>query len=284
MSASYPLLLAINKFKKILGIGSSGRVRVLLYHDVSPSQISALQLQLIWLSQRWEFITPDKFTDLLRGREVIDKDYLLLSFDDGFLSNREVADQVLKPLCIKAVFFVITDFIGITDHDTAKKFVANNICPNSDVHEVSKDRYNMSWNDLRWLLEQGHTIGAHTKTHSKLSNVRDADKLHDEISISADMIEQNLNVKIKHFAYPYGDVDSFSFDAMKRASSRFSYVCSGIRGNNQIGDDGCKIVFRDSVTPMNSKFYLGFLLEGGVDFIYRAGRDTLDKWLSNCVR
>ena len=39
----------------------------------------------------------------------------------------------------------------------------------------------MSINDLKILLNNGHTIGGHTKTHARLSQIKDENKLVNEI-------------------------------------------------------------------------------------------------------
>lgn len=52
---------------------------------------------------------------MLAGDETINGRNLLLSFDDGFASNRDVAEKILNPLDIKALFFVVSDFVNLKD-------------------------------------------------------------------------------------------------------------------------------------------------------------------------
>ena len=66
---------------------------------------------------------------MISGLEPIQDNNLLITFDDGLISNRIVAEKVLNPLGIKAIFFVVTDFIDIKNVDDARQFVADNIIP-----------------------------------------------------------------------------------------------------------------------------------------------------------
>lgn len=62
----------------------------------------------------------------------------------------------------------------------------------------------MSWDEARQLA--GHplvTIGAHSITHPTLASLTAAQSRH-EIAQSRTIIEERLNRKIDHFAYPYG--------------------------------------------------------------------------------
>jgi peptidoglycan/xylan/chitin deacetylase (PgdA/CDA1 family) len=63
----------------------------------------------------------------------------------------------------------------------------------------------LSWDELRTFAEHPLvTIGAHTISHCILAKQREALALH-ELSISRARIEANLQRKIAHLAYPYGD-------------------------------------------------------------------------------
>ena len=93
-------------------------------------------------------------------------------------------------------FFVVSDFVIIDDHDEAKKFIANNICPDLEISDIPMHWRNMQWNDLEALIEQGHTIGCHTKKHTRLSYCRSEGELESEIIESADLITKKLGIDI----------------------------------------------------------------------------------------
>lgn len=93
----------------------------------------------------------------------------------------------------------------------------------------------MTWADLEALLEQGHTIGAHTRTHARLSATKTSAELYDEIVVAGNTIAARLGIGVRHFAYTFGDLASITREALEIAARRYSFVHSGIRGNNRAG-------------------------------------------------
>lgn len=258
-------------------------LRVLIFHDVAPYDYCRFEEQMRWLSRSWKFVTPAQFSALAAGSEPIKGRNLLITFDDGFASNREIAEKVLNPMSIQAIFFVVSDFIAMEDEAIAKKFIADNICLGVYADPLPAHWKNMSWNDLEALLEQGHIIGGHTKSHARLSDIVDPKILQDEIVRSADIVSGKLGTPVDHFAYTFGDLNSISKPALEIAKKRFRFVFSGIRGNN---DGGSDCIYRDAAATqdemLNYFIYpnrlLGSFLEGVADFHYKTKRKELQSW------
>jgi len=276
LAGAYQPLRLSNALLRQVGIHKEGRLRVLLYHDIAPSDEESFAAQLRWLSRSWRFITPGEFTSMIEGDEPVTEDCLLLSFDDGFASNRRVAEHILKPMGIKAVFFVVSEFIALSDSADWRSFVAQNILPEIQSEDVASHLRNMSWDDLTYLLDAGHVIGAHTANHTRLSEIETAD-LTEEIISSADVLAQKLGTQIEHFAYTFGDLASFSPEALAIARSRFRFVYTGLRGTNANGVPSWSIR-RDAMTASDSHSLVGALLEGGADRIYKANLATYKSW------
>ena len=90
-------------------------LRVLIYHDVkSKSQIELFKNQILSLKKEYDFISPNEFEQLLKSKVKPNKPKILLTFDDGFKSNKKLAEQVLNELNIQALFFIISDFISLS--------------------------------------------------------------------------------------------------------------------------------------------------------------------------
>ena len=254
------------------------RLRVLLYHDVPVKQYPDFIRQLDFISKYWNFVSPNIFSEMIDGNEPVKKDSVLLTFDDGFISNRSVAEEILNKLGIKALFFVVSDFIELEDQELSRSFVAQTICPRLSADQIPDSMMNMRWSDLEALLEQGHMIGGHTKTHSRLSKITEKVLLHEEIESSADRLEKHLGVNIDHFAYTFGDIGSVTPEAMMVARNRFKYIYSGLRGNNA-QDIPTSLRYRDSIAPTAKNAFVGSLLEGGADFRYRSSAAVLNSWM-----
>jgi len=274
----YPL-----KFAKTVGqmarLVSNDSLRVLLYHDIAPQYQASFQAQLKWLRRSWKFVSAEHFTEMVSGERPILGRNLLLTFDDGFASNRIVAEEVLNPLGIRALFFAVSDLVELADRDEARQFIGRNIYLTEDIDSLPPHWQNMRWADLEALLQQGHCIGAHTRTHARLSEIQIEKELEDEIIGSADKLERRLGVPIEHFAYTFGDLASFSEEALLIARRRFRFVYSGLRGDN-LGVSPLALR-REGVTPSDSLALVGAFVEGAADFHYSRSRARLTSWACN---
>ena len=280
-----PILRLVRKLGCKIGLINPNRLRVLIYHDIPPSEEDSFDTQIRWLKQSWNIVTPLQFENMISGELPIIGDNLLITFDDGLISNRIVAEKILNPMGIQAVFFIISDFTEIKDPFKARQFASDHIMPGSSIKDIPDHWRSLQWSDLTALINQGHTIGCHTKTHKKLSDCTSKTELKEEIVSSANKISHQLDTEIKHFAYTFGDVDSFSEVALSVARSQFSFVHSGLRGNN-LNNVSPLAIRRDAVTyqlPNNeyrlfNNKLLEVFLSGFVDFRYTASREILDAW------
>ncbi len=275
LAALYPALRLYNQLLSIT-FSSMPPVRILIYHDIPPSQEENFSRQLRFLQQSWQFITPQQFNEYLSGSRTLKKRSLLLSFDDGYLSNLHIAKSILKPLGISALFFIVSDFMDLTSPIDARLYIKEHFFSGQKQIPVPLHCQNMNWSDLKYLLKQGHTIGAHTKSHARLSEV-DEGELWEEIVASADRIEQQLGITVKHFAYTFGDLKSFNSQAFEVAYKRFDMVFTGLRGPN-LPNVNPLALRRDAICPSNSHFQIGALLEGGADQLYRSSLKTYMSW------
>jgi peptidoglycan/xylan/chitin deacetylase (PgdA/CDA1 family) len=276
LAMGYPLLRLRTTISHVANIARP-RLRVLMYHDIAPEHESRFESQLRWLQGSWDFVSPAKFASIIDGQEPLCADSLLLSFDDGFASNRAVAERILAPMGIQALFFVVSDFVDIDDCEEARRFVADRFFPGLPAENVPAQLSNMTWADLDALLEQGHHLGAHTATHARLVATNSVEEVEKEIVASADALEKRLGYRIEHFAWPFGDLGSFSRQAFSIAARRFQYIHSGLRGNNS-GNVSPLAIRRDAISVGDSHQMVGALLEGGADFRYRKHAGILDGW------
>ena len=143
----------------------------------------------------------------------------------------------------------------------------------------------MQWEDLSALIEQGHTIGSHTKKHTRLSSCNNKDDLIEELVISANYIESKLGKKVEHFAFTFGNIESFSNAAMEVAKSQFRYIYSALRGNN-VNNVSPLAIRRDvAAYQLSNNEYRIFdekllktFLDGAADFRYSNAKRKLDSW------
>jgi peptidoglycan/xylan/chitin deacetylase (PgdA/CDA1 family) len=270
LALTYPPLAALHALE------GRPRLRALLCHDIPPERVADFRNLLEWLARRWVFVSPEEFETLVDGTSRLECDSLLLTFDDGFASNRVVAEAVLRPLGIKALFFIVGSFVTLSRRADQIEFISNNLGL-TGFGEVPAHMRNMSFADIQELLADGHSIGAHTQTHLRLSSSKDHARLADEIAGAADRLEHQLGGRIQHFAFPFGNLASFSPEALSVARRRFRFVHTGMRGNNS-GGVPTWAIRRDAINPDNSRLLAGAFLEGAADRMYAGDIATYESW------
>jgi hypothetical protein len=95
----------------------------------------------------------------------------------------------------------------------------------------------LSWDEIRVMSEHGIAFGAHTVTHSILSKLF-PQQVKQEIRVSKEIIEANLKMPVKHFAYPVGRRDDFT-DTVKKELRNADFECAvtTIFGSNDARQD-----------------------------------------------
>ncbi len=108
-------------------------LRVLMYHKVSASEndfltvtVEQITKQLVWLQERYNFITLRDLMQYIDNKKALPTKALLITFDDGYLNNYTLAYPIFKRLKIPFSIFLIGDFIGRTiEHDGQEQIFLN---------------------------------------------------------------------------------------------------------------------------------------------------------------
>ncbi len=218
---------------------SSRGAPVLHYHSVNGENQASVTREAFYQQMRYlrdngfSVVTLERLVDYLNGKEQISEKSIVLTFDDGYKTNYEIAFPVLKEMGFTATIFLTTGRIGKTsDWDTKK-----------DVYGLPL----MSWSEVREMSRHGIEFGAHSDTHPDFTQI-DAERARDEISVSKAKIEDATGMKVKFFAFPYG---YYNEDA-KAIVKEFDFLgaCTTEPGLNRPGQDLFAIkrsgVFRDT--------------------------------------
>src|SRR3989338_7220744 len=269
LAYSLPFLLGLKRCRSVVNLLLNNSLSILLYHDIPNHLFDSFRAQMQFLQKHYQLITPNEFEQIARGDKTVVGHQLLLSFDDGFKSNFHVAKEILTPLNIKALFFVPPSFVDCADRVMQIAFMQNRL--RLRAMDISGDMAPMSWDDLRWLIRSGHTIGSHTMTHACLSKIISPEELFYEVAQSKKILEAQLQQSIEHFAYPLGDVDSINSVALSLALKHYRYVYSGVRGNYCARS---RVFYRESMDLGLGVHYARFLAEGGLRFHYRRAREN----------
>tara|TARA_B100000767_G_scaffold274643_1_gene308330 strand:- start:1317 stop:2174 length:858 start_codon:yes stop_codon:yes gene_type:complete len=256
------IVTLINFFKFL---HNKNNLRILVFHNIDKEDYKIFYNYLLLLKKEWSFVTPYQFENHINNKKKLKGKNLLITFDDGFKSNFYVEKKILSKLKIKCIFFVPTEFIKLKSLKKSKVFIGKNILDNY-ISNKNQDR-NMTVNNLKSLLGKGHIIGSHTKTHANLGSIFDNKILKKEIINSAQYLEKILNIKIKHFAFTYGNYASMSYKSLKLALPQYDFLYSCLRGNNfNVGKN--EIIKRDAIYIDKGGKLASIFLSGFFDFKY----------------
>jgi peptidoglycan/xylan/chitin deacetylase (PgdA/CDA1 family) len=140
---------------------------------------------------------------------------LVVTFDDAHRSVLELAAPVMARLGIPGTVYVPT---GYPDSGKPMAWEGYDTWLGTEhEHELEA----MSWDQLGGLAEAGWEIGAHTRTHPRLSQI-DTDSIAAELSGSKADCEAKIGSPCTSLAYPYSDYDERAVHAAGDAGYRFA--------------------------------------------------------------
>ena len=239
--------------------------RMIMFHNIQNKEYFRFEEIIEFINKNYEITSPCDLVNPVPVENGSKKTRVIMSFDDGFLSQSRVAKELLEPRGIKAVFFISPNFIELSGHQMSE-FIFKNLHISDVNNRGGVDGFRpMAWDDVRRLVDKGHTIGAHTMDHVSLSSIMDEGDLKREIGGSGDILEDKLGVPIEWFSYPFGVNGGITRDAYKIILERYRYCCTGLRGENVPGND-LYYLRRDSINTSMPLHYVKFVLDGGIDF------------------
>jgi peptidoglycan/xylan/chitin deacetylase (PgdA/CDA1 family) len=162
----------------------------------------------------WTAIDVPAFLGGLRAAETLPERTVLLTFDDGYRSVRDVALPWLHRFGFPAVSFVSTGYIG-----GSSTFDSG----------VEPEEPMCDWEDLRELQRHGVSIQSHGVSHRRFSTL-DPGEREEELVRSKEEIETRLANGVDVFAFPYGDNGHdprATADALNRAGYRAACLYGG---------------------------------------------------------
>jgi peptidoglycan/xylan/chitin deacetylase (PgdA/CDA1 family) len=202
-------------------------VRIVHYHYVFEDERDRFERQLRFLAGN---LTPVSLSDAVgRLREgAIVGDEVVVTFDDGFRNQLDVAAPLLAEHGFSACFFLVTELLG-ADEEAARRFCRERL-------HLPRPVEPLGWGDAERLLELGHELGSHTRSHPDLTAVA-RERLVEELESSRAELEERFG-HVRHFSAPYGDGRRFSA-AISEAARTVGYesCASALRGRNASVDD-----------------------------------------------
>ena len=187
------LILLVIGFQTMTLMPMPKGIRVLMYHKVATETTNDLTVNIRQLESHlkylqtldYQYITAQQLLDFYLEKKPLPARPILLTFDDGYVNNLELAYPLLKQYDAKATIFIPSSFVGDTN-----------------VWDKGSDHI-MSVEQLKNLDPSVFELALHSHSHKNFKN------------IPLDTIEQDVQQNIAFFtennipftpvlAYPYG--------------------------------------------------------------------------------
>lgn len=228
-------------------------------HLYSFKNVKHFESDLDYLASHYQPIKADALPDILAGKYK-GKKIMLLTFDDGLRQIYDVVAPMLLRKGIPAVFFLNTDFID--NKALMFRYKASLVTDwgkeQGDIFEVRKDKalqnyihepvseveikfdaflkeYKpyMTSEQIKSLINQGFTIGAHSCSHPYYEDLTLEEQL-DETLNCINILTTEFGLKQKLFAFPFTDqgVSKLFFDQIFLDNKTdFSFGGAGIKND-----------------------------------------------------
>jgi len=209
----------------------------LVYHiinraisDKNAISEEAFEAQLRYMHDEGYTILPlTEAIEILDGKRQASPRSVLLTFDDGYVDNLYVAIPFLRNYGMTATLFVISDYVGQSNRWNPK---------------ACYDVNHLNWDELSLWLQEGCDIGGHTHTHLCMTRLN-AQEMHDAVVFNKAVLEDNLSINIRAFAYPYGAYNPLAQEVVSK-----HYELAFAVDNGGIGVDADRYTLhRLSISP-----------------------------------
>lgn len=140
---------------------------------------------------------------------------ILLSFDDGYVSNLELGLKPLQDSGLQAIVYILAGKLGGTN--------------DWDVSWGEASAQLMDAAQIREWLAGGQAIGSHSMQHVRLAEIP-LTEAREQIGASKKLLEDRFGVPIRHFCYPYGSWNPAIRDLVMEAG--YSTACTVEKGVN----------------------------------------------------
>jgi len=209
----------------------ANRLPILMYHNIAraPRNLSVYRSlyvspdafsRQLWLLHRLGYsgLSMSAAMPYLRGERQ--GRVAVITLDDGYADNLESALPLLQKFGFTATVYAVSGNIGRFN--------------TWDAQKLGIRKRLMTVAELRRWSDGGMEIGAHTRSHPRLTGCDDL-ALHDEIRGSKVELEDLVGVPVTQFCYPYGDLDDRVVTATRAAG--YAAATSTRRGRAVSGTD-----------------------------------------------
>ncbi len=201
---------------------TASKVPILMYHNLTndPSAVTSMTITGERFQEDMEYLEYNGYTPLLSadliniraGKESMPERPVMITFDDGYRSNYDIAYPILQKTGMKAVIALIGKSIRANDNTEANRFFLKwdeaAEMADSGLVELASHTYNLHNPQYGGLTAPDGINGIQRlKGESQAAYNK---RVGEDLKQSIDLITQNTNQKnVLFFAYPFGARDGW---------------------------------------------------------------------------
>ena len=179
---------------------------VFMYHRFDEPKYPSTNIDIKVLEDHLSYLIKNDF-NIVTINEILNKKNtkepflpktVAFTVDDAFLSFFENGWPVFKKYNVPVTLFVSTDV-------------------------VNESHWNyMNWSQVRKFVEEGGSVGLHSASHGHLPKY-DITSIENDLLKSIQLINQELSLSPKVFAYPYGEASNEIVQLLKKLGIKFAF-------------------------------------------------------------
>lgn len=190
--------------------------------------IDQFQRELDFFQKHYTDISLNDLIRLVQAEQLVDSNYFHLTFDDGLKENATIIADILTERKLNATFFINPNFIGnqeifyrykialiiekcrdkaminqllqLTIHDTE---YIDQLIEQYCIDTNKLDIY-MNEIEIKSLLNQNFTIGAHSLTHPYYKHIPFEEQIR-QTNESLNRIQKQFDLDYRVFSFPFTD-------------------------------------------------------------------------------
>jgi peptidoglycan/xylan/chitin deacetylase (PgdA/CDA1 family) len=265
----------------------------MMLHGSPIQHAAAFRHQLEWarshfdivdfatIKQTWQRCGRDLGGPSREERHKQVKPLILLTFDDGLANNYTVAAPLLEEMGIRGLFFVVPEFAQRRG-EKARDYCRERIWPGHAADKAGfptpDDFLPMTPEQIGDLAARGHTIGNHTLSHARLSNLS-LPEVESQIVESSQRIESWIGHPVETFAWTF-DTDGITREGWRLACQHHAYCFSPCSGMMDLQRNSPRLIYRTCIGANSPKREHEFMYSGLADWLWARRRKKLAAWLS----
>jgi len=224
-------IIKINSKTRVTYIAPDKHPTVLMYHSIGVDgganniTPSVFRSHIRWLNDKYNIVSLDNLMeDPLEGEKKI-----AITFDDALSSFYDHAKPILRKYSAPATVFVISSTLEPSNRISNEELIHDRLNTTDEL---------MTKEQLEELTQEPLiSIGAHTETHPKLTEIDDPEILKKEIIGAKEIIESKIGICINTFCYPYNE---WNAKAHSLVNEEYEYA---------VRDGGCSTYITPDTDP-----------------------------------